>query len=207
MSGVVENFHFGSLRTKIGYFAFHNRRSENLQYLLVKLNGDQVFTAVDQLQSAYNKVLPEIAFDYTFLDDHLAALYDTEKRLANVIFLFAGLAIFVACLGLFALVAFTAERRTKEIGVRKVLGATLPNIIGMLSKDFIKLVLWSIVLAIPLAWWAMNRWLENFAYRIELQWWIFALAGILAVLIALFTAGYQGFWAARINPVDALRDE
>ncbi len=205
--GVVEDFHFGSLRNEIGFFAFHNRNSEWLQYLMVKLRGDQVFNAVSQLQTAYNKVVPDIAFDYTFLDEHLATLYHTERRLAGVIFLFAGLAIFVACLGLFALVAFTAEQRTKEIGVRKVLGASVSNIIGLLSRDFIKLVLVSIVLAVPLAWWAMNRWLENFAYRVELQWWIFALAGLVAVLIALFTVSVQGLRAATINPVDALRDE
>ncbi len=205
--GVVEDFHFGSLRNEVGYFAFHNRRSEWLQYLLVKLNGEEVYGAVEQLRNVYNNVVSDIAFDYTFLDDQLASLYNTERRLAGVIFLFAGLAIFVACLGLFALVAFTAEQRTKEIGVRKVLGATVSNIIGVLSGDFVKLVILSVCLAIPLAWWAMNRWLEDFAYRIELQWWVFALASGMALLIALLTLSYQGFRAAMINPIDALRDE
>ena len=205
--GVVEDFHFGSLHKEIGYFAFHNRSSEWLQYLLVKLRGDQVFDAVSQLKSTFDRVNPELAFDYTFLDDHLATLYETERRLAKVIFLFAGLAIFVACLGLFALVAFTAEQRTKEIGVRKVMGASAANIVALLSQDFIKLVLWSIVVAIPVTWWAMNRWLQDFAYRIQLQWWVFALAGLIALLIAVLTAGSQGFRAAQINPVEALRDE
>lgn len=205
--GVVEDFHFGSLRNEIGMYAFHNRRSEWLQYLLVKLKGDQVFDAVDQLRSAFNRVVPDIAFDYTFLDDHLASLYATERRLAGVIFVFAGLAVFVGCLGLFALVAFAAEQRTKEIGVRKVLGATVGNIVALLSRDFLKLVVWSILLAVPLTWWAMHRWLANFAYHVDLHWWVFALAGLLAVLIALVTVGFQGLRAALINPVEALRDE
>lgn len=117
------------------------------------------------------------------------------------------MAIFVACLGLFALVAFTAEQRTKEIGIRKVLGASAVNIVNLLSLDFLKLVFVSILLAIPIAWWAMNRWLDNFAYRIELHWQLFALAGIIAILIALITVSWQSLRAAWIDPVEALRDE
>ena len=207
ISGVIEDFHFGSLHRDIGFYAFHNRDSEWLQYLLVKFQGDQVIETMHQLQAAFNRVVPDIAFDYTFLDEHLASLYQTERRLAKVIFVFAFLAIFVACLGLFALVAFAAEQRKKEIGVRKILGASTACIITLLSRDFLVLVLWSIALAIPVSWWALNKWLEDFAYRIQLDWWVFALAGVIAVLIALVTSGYQGFRAARIDPVEALRKE
>lgn len=207
ISGVVEDFHFGSLHEEIGFYAFHNRRDGWLQFLLVKLKSDQILDAMSQIQTVFKKAAPATAFDYTFLDDHLASLYETESRLAKVIMLFAGLAIFVACLGLFALVAFTAEQRTKEIGVRKVLGATVTSIVALLSKDFLKLVFWSILIAAPLTWWAMNRWLQNFAYRIELQWPLFALAGLVAVLIALLTVSFQSVKAALSNPIDALRDE
>lgn len=124
-----------------------------------------------------------------------------------MIFLFASLAIFVACLGLLALAAFTTEQRTKEIGIRKVLGASVRNLVTLMSKDFMKLVAISILLAIPLGWWAMRQWLQSFAYRIELQSWAFAVSGAIALLIALLTVSLTSFRAARANPVDALRDE
>lgn len=205
--GVMDDFHFGSLHNEIGFYGFHNRNTEWLQYLLVKLKSDRLFETLDQLKSTFNQAAPGAAFDYTFLDDHLASLYETERRLAGVILIFAGLAIFVACLGLFALVAFTAEQRTKEIGIRKVLGANAVNIVNLLSLDFLKLVFVSILLAIPIAWWAMNRWLDNFAYRIELHWQLFALAGVIALLIALITVSWQSLRAAWMDPVEALRDE
>ncbi|MCB0581595.1 MAG: ABC transporter permease [Phaeodactylibacter sp.] len=205
--GVAEDFHYGSLHQPIGYYAFHNRRSEWLQYLLVKLNSKQLAGAMQQLEAAFGKTVPGSAFDYTFLDAHLATLYETERRLAKLIFLFAGLAIFVACLGLFALAAFAAEQRTKEIGIRKVLGASVEQLVALISRDFLKLVALSILLAIPLGWWAMRQWLQGFAYRIELQWWAFALSGGIALLIALLTVGFTGYRAARANPVEALRAE
>ncbi|MNN77590.1 FtsX-like permease family protein [compost metagenome] len=121
--------------------------------------------------------------------------------------IFAGLTIFVACLGLFGLAIFTANQRRKEIGIRKVIGASVPGITGMLSAEFIKLVLIAIVISSPIAWWAMYKWLENFAYRIEIQWWMFAVAGLLAVLIALLTVSSQAIKAAVANPVDSLREE
>ena len=142
--GVAEDFHFGSLHQPIGYYAFHNRRSEWLQYLLVKLKSDRLMDAMEELEGAFTKTVPGSAFDYTFLDSHLASLYDSERRLARLILLFAGLAIFVACLGLFALVAFTPEQRRKELGVRKILGASVRQLVGLMSKDFLRLVIFSI---------------------------------------------------------------
>ena len=128
----------------------------------------------------------------------------TSRKVFSV---FSLLAIFIACLGLLALAAFTAEQRVKEIGIRKILGATSSNIVGLLSKDFLKLVLVSIVIASPLAWYAMNSWLQDFAYRIRVQWWVFLLAGIIAVIIAFLTVSFQSIRAARANPVNSLRSE
>jgi putative ABC transport system permease protein len=207
ISGVMEDFHFGSLHQPVGYFAFHNAPYEWLQYLLVRLETERLFDSMQQLQKTFARVAPESAFDYVFLDDHLDTLYRAERRLAKVVLIFAGLAVFVACLGLFALAAFTAEQRTKEIGIRKILGASVQNLVGLMSKEFIILVLISIVLAVPLAWYGMSRWLENFAYRIDLQWWVFMLAAILAVAIAFLTVSATSVKAALANPVEALRND
>lgn len=207
ITGVVEDFHFGSLHQKIGNYAYHNGTSEYWQYLLVRLQSSGLMQTMSQLENTFDRVVPGAAFDYTFLDDYVAGLYANERRVARVVLVFAGLAVFVACLGLFALVAFTAEQRTKEIGIRKVLGASVQSLVALLSKDFMKLVAVSIFLAIPLAWWAATQWLNGFAYRIELNWWIFALPALAAVLIALITVSMQSIRAALTNPVDALRDE
>jgi putative ABC transport system permease protein len=134
-------------------------------------------------------------------------LYDNEQRMSNIFLVFALLSIMVACLGLFGLSAFAAEQRTKEIGIRKVLGASVSGIIQMLSKDFLKLVLIATIIAFPVAWWAMTKWLQDFAYRIPIGWWIFFLAGGLALLIALFTVSFQAIKAALMNPVKSLRSE
>lgn len=205
--GVCEDFHYGSLHNPIGYYAFHNRRSEWLQYLLVKLDATALTTSMEQLQTTFERVAPSAAFEYTFLDEKLASLYRSEESLAKVIFIFAGLAILIACLGLFALAAYATERRTKEIGIRKVLGASVGNIVALLSKDFLQLVGIAFLIAIPIAWWSMNRWLQDFAYRIDVQWWVFALAGLMAVLIAFFTMSFQSMKAATANPVEALKRE
>jgi len=146
-------------------------------------------------------------FNYTFLDEAFDQMYRTEQRVGNIFITFAILAIFIACLGLFGLSAFMAEQRTKEIGIRKVLGASVGNIVTMLSKDFLKLVLIAAVIAFPLAWWGMRTWLQDFAYRTEISWWIFALAGAVAVLIALATVSFQAVRAAVSNPVESLRSE
>ncbi len=207
IAGVVEDFHFGSLHQEIGHYAYHNGTSEYWQYLLVRLRAGELMQTMKQLENTFDRVVPGAAFDYTFLDDYLAGLYASDRRVARVVLVFASLAIFVACLGLFALVAFTAEQRTKEIGIRKVLGASVQNLVALLSKDFMKLVAVSIIIAIPLAWWAANQWLNGFAYRTELTWWIFTLPALAAILIALLTVSMQSIRAALTNPVDALRDD
>ncbi|MBX2893762.1 MAG: ABC transporter permease [Saprospiraceae bacterium] len=205
--GVTEDFHHGSMREKIGNYAFHNARTEGLDFLLVKLQNEQLTTVMRDMEAAFRRTMPNSAFDFVFLDEHLDALYRGEQRMAKVALVFALLAVLIACLGLFALAAFAAERRTKEIGIRKVLGASVAGITGLLAKDFLKLVVVAIVIGSPLAYWVMNKWLSDFAYRIEMEWWMFALAGVAALLVALFTVSYQGVRAALVNPAQSLKSE
>ena len=148
-----------------------------------------------------------IPFDFTFMDDRLQSQYQAELQLGRIFATFAGLAIFIACLGLFGLASFTTEQRTKEIGIRKVLGASVSGIVGMLSKDFLKLVLVANIIAWPLAWYGMNQWLQNFEFRTPFSWWIFGVAALAALVIALFTVSFHAVKAAVSNPVKALRSE
>ncbi|MCB0267787.1 MAG: FtsX-like permease family protein, partial [Calditrichaeota bacterium] len=144
---------------------------------------------------------------FSFLNDRFDQMYRAEKRLGDVFNVFAMIAIFIACLGLFGLAAFTAEQRTKEIGVRKVLGASVPGVVGLLTKDFIKLVCIAFLVASPIAWYIMNMWLADFAFRTEISWWVFALAGAIATVIAMLTISYQAIRTALSNPVKTLRYE
>ena len=151
--------------------------------------------------------MPNTAFDYAFVDKHVAQLYASEERTASSAKIFSLLAIFVACLGLFGLAAFMAEQRTKEIGVRKVLGASVAGVTSLLSKDFLKLVGIAFLLASPLAYWIMTRWLQDFSYHISIKWWVFGLAGLSAMFIAFVTVSFQAIKAAMANPVKSLRTE
>ncbi len=205
--GVIEDFHFQSMHETIVPYAFHNARTENYNYLMVRLNSDDLVKNMAVLEHIYKKNVPNAAFEYNFVDEHLNNLYRAEKRISNVINLFAFLAIFVACLGLFGLATFSAEVRTKEIGIRKVLGASVLSITTLLSKDFVKLVLIAIVLASPLAYFSVNNWLGNFAYRINIEWWFFIVAGFLVIIIALLTVSFQAVRAALMNPVKSLKTE
>jgi putative ABC transport system permease protein len=146
-------------------------------------------------------------FTYNFMDDLFDKTYATEAKTGNILNLFSLLIIFVACLGLFGLATYTAEQRTKEIGIRKVLGASVSQITEMLSKEFLKLVLIASLIALPVAWWGMNKWLQSFAYRINISWWFFAVAGIAALLIALITVSFKAIKAAMANPAKSLRTE
>ena len=205
--GVCEDFHAGSMHQQIGNYAFHNKPSEWLSYLLVKINSNDLSSTIKNLQTIYAEVAPTTAFEYTFVDESMNRLYAKEQQLASVVFLFAGLTIFIACLGLFALAAYATERRTKEIGIRKVLGASVGNIVGLLSKEFLQLVGISFLIAIPVAWVAMQHWLQDFAYRINLEWWVFVVAGMLAIFIAFITVSFQSLKAALSNPVEAIKLE
>jgi ABC-type antimicrobial peptide transport system permease subunit len=175
--------------------------------MLVRFKTGNLNNTMEQLKVAFTKVLPTLDFNYSFLDQHLAKLYEREKRAGQISIIFCLLAIFVAALGLFGLTAFMAEQRKKEIGIRKVLGASILSITSMLTVDFAKLVLISIGIAFPLAYILMNNWLESFAYHIDMSWWIFALSGVLAVSIAFFTVSFQAIKAAVTNPVRSLRTE
>lgn len=205
--GVVDDFNYESLHKPIGAYAFHNSTSERKSYMLVRFKTGNLNNTMEQLKVAFTKVLPTLDFSYSFLDQHLAKLYEREKRAGQISIIFCLLAIFVAALGLFGLTAFMAEQRKKEIGIRKVLGASILTITNMLTVDFAKLVLISIVIAFPLAYIFMNKWLESFAYHIDMPWWIFALSGVLAFSIALTTVSFQAIKAAVANPVKSLRTD
>lgn len=205
--GVTENFHFNSLHQAIKPLCFHNTvQSEPYNYLLVKVNTGNLTATVKQLENIYQKNI-NASFEYLFLDEHLSSLYRSEQNLSKVVVLFAGLAIFVACLGLYALAAFTTEQRTKEIGIRKVLGASVPNVIGLLSRDFMILVLIAFVVGIPAGYYMMDKWLQGFAYKTEITLAVFVAAGMISMAIAGITVSVESLRAARTNPVKSLRSE
>ena len=162
---------------------------------------------VSKIEATWKKYIPETPFEYSFLDENFDKLYESEQRQGTIFTSFACIAIFIACLGLLGLSAFTISQRVKEIGVRKVLGAEVSGIVALLSMDFLKLVFVAAVISFPVAWYAMNNWLKDFAYRISIQWWVFALAGVMALLIALVTVCSQAIKAAITNPVKSLRTE
>ena len=162
---------------------------------------------VTAITSVWKKFAPAQSIRYTFLDESFANMYADVQRMGTIFTSFAILAIIIACLGLFALSAFMAEQRNKEIGIRKVLGASVSSITTMLSKDFVKLVAIAIVIAAPVAWWAMTKWLQDFVYRISVTWWMIAVAGLIAVVIALITISFQSIKAAMMNPVKSLKSE
>lgn len=159
------------------------------------------------MEAVWHKDIPDAPFEYSFLDSEVQKQYESEMTLSQIINSFTLIAILISCLGLFGLAAFSAEQRSKEIGIRKVLGASVSGIVTLLSKDFLKLVIVAIVIAAPIAWWGMSKWLQAFVYRINISWWMFALAGILAVIIALVTVSFQAIKAALMNPVKSLKTE
>ena len=203
--GVVQDFNFNSLREVIspmGLFMQENRGN-----IALRINTGNISRLVGQIQDKWRTMAPSQPFSYSFMDDDFNALYKTEQRMGQISLSFSLLAICIACLGLFGLAAYAAEQRTREIGIRKVLGASVTNVIGLLSMNFLKLVLISALIAFPLAWWAMHNWLQDFAYRIDVSWKVFALAAVLSVAIALFTVSFQAIKAAVANPVKSLRSE
>ena len=203
--GVVRNFHYESLREQVGAVAFFLGKDPGSASF--RLNQADVPNLLTQIEAKWKQLMPGQPFSYQFMDDRFDYVYRAEQRVGTLTLTFSVLAILIACLGLFGLAAFTAEQRTKEIGVRKVLGASVGSIVALLSKDFLKLVLIAIVIASPIAWYAMNRWLQDFAYKIDIEWWVFALAGLLAVVIAFLTVSFQSIKAALTNPVKSLRSE
>jgi putative ABC transport system permease protein len=204
--GVVKNFHQASLRQKIVPIGMVSQKSSFRQVAL-KLTGHNLKETQAQVEKIWSAAFPDYVYEATFLDERIAEFYEEEAKLAKLFQLFAGIAIFIGCLGLYGLVSFVAVQKTKEIGIRKVLGASLTNIVALLSKDFLKLVLFANIIAWPLAWGAMNRWLQDFEYRTPIGWWMFAVAGLAALILALVTVSFQAIKAGLANPVNALKNE
>jgi putative ABC transport system permease protein len=205
--GVMEDFHFETFHQPITPYAFHNNKSEGRKNILVRFNGGTLSENMKMLEVGFQKFVPNSAFEYTFLDDVVAKLYVSEKQIGRIVLFFSITAILIACLGLFGLAAYTAEQRTKEIGVRKVMGASVSGLVGLLSADFLKLVLIALIIASPIAWYVLNGWLESYAFHIEMPWWIFGVAGLLSMCTAFLTVSYQSIKAATMNPVKSLRSE
>jgi ABC-type antimicrobial peptide transport system permease subunit len=205
--GVVKDFHYKPLSAGIEPFIFRYQPWAPYFNLFVKTVPGKTAEAINQIKKYYKKYEPEAPLEFSFLNESINQLYKDDKRTASIIFLFACLTIFIGCLGLFGLTAFTAEQRIKEIGIRKVLGASVFSVTKLLSKDFLKLVLISVFIAIPVAWYASNQWLQNYAYRIQLSWWVFVLVGLMVLFIALVTISMQAIKAGRANPVKSLRTE
>jgi putative ABC transport system permease protein len=203
--GVVKNFNYESVRKDISSLGFFLGNNPGL--VSFKVKAENVPALVKKIESKWKVMASGMPFSYRFLDESFDEMYRAEQRIGKIALSFSVLAILIACLGLFGLAAYIAEQRTKEIGIRKVLGASVSGIVQLLSKDFLKLVIISFVIASPLAWWAMNQWLQDFVYRVDLTWWIFLLAGGIALFIALSTISFQAVKAALTNPVKNLRTE
>jgi putative ABC transport system permease protein len=203
--GVVKDFHFSSMHDKIGPLIM--QFGGNSGGISLRLSTKNITSVLKQVEHTWNSMAPGQPFIYTFMDADFNNLYNAEQQTGRLFIAFAVFAIFIACLGLFGLVTYAAEQRTKEIGIRKVLGAGVSGIVAMISKDFVKLVLVASVIAFPIAWWAMNKWLQSFAFRINIGWWIFVAAGLTAIVIALLTVSVQAIKAAVANPIKSLRTE
>ena len=203
--GVVENFHFETLKNTIGPLVmFLGNSNARISF---RVETEDISGTIGLLRSKWREFLPNQPFEYSFLDERFADMYQTEQRIGKIFGVFAGLAIFIGCLGLFGLAAFTAERRTKEIGIRIVLGATAPNIVRLLLKEFVILVAVANVIAWPVAFWVMKGWLKDFSYRVSLNVWVFVGAGLLTLLIAMLTVSFQAIKAALADPANSLRYE
>lgn len=205
--GIARNFNFNSLHNKIETMFLFNCPQCGFGNVSVKLKGGKTSEAVAYIQSSWKQLFPEHPLEYQFLDDHFNVVYRADEQVGKIVGVLAGLAIFISCLGLFGLASYAAERRIKEIGIRKVIGASVNSIIWLLSRHFVRLVFLANLIAWPLAYLAMDRWLEDYAYRVPISWWVFLLAGVLALGIALVTVSLLALRAAVANPVNALRSE
>ncbi|MBS1521446.1 MAG: ABC transporter permease [Bacteroidetes bacterium] len=206
--GVMKDFNYNSLHGDVRPFMlFYNSDPSAFSYMTVSVNSDNYKSVLTKMQNIWQKNLPGTPFEYSFLDQEVQKQYSAEITLSQIINSFTIMAILISCLGLFGLAAFSAEQRQKEIGIRKVLGASVTGVVALLSKEFIKLVSISFIIATPIAWWAMNKWLQAFAYKVTISWWMFAIAGIMSILIALATVSFQAIKAALVNPVKSLKSE
>jgi putative ABC transport system permease protein len=206
IAGVVKDFHFGSLKERIEPMVLF-QQAENSGAIWIKFDQSQQKKALASIELLYKKAIPDAIYEYSFLDELNAKEYEQEQRWEKIIGIATFLSLFICCLGLFGLTRLATEQKIKEIGIRKVLGASVIQIASLLSKEFVKLVVLAIVIVTPFGWWATNKWLQNFAYRIDVGWWVFGLAGTIAIFMALFTVSFQAVKAAVANPVKSLRTE
>jgi putative ABC transport system permease protein len=208
---VVKDFNSYSFHAFIQPFAlfYTTSRTYNIKssYLTIRIKPGNYGETLSSIQGKWKQIAPDLPFDYSFMDAEFDAQYRSDQTMGKVFSVFTFLSLTVACLGLFGLAIYTAERRNKEIGIRKVLGASVQNVVTMLSTDFVKLVIIACVIAFPVAWYFMNKWLEDFAYRTPISWWIFTLAAGITLAIALITISFQSIKAALTNPVESLRSE
>ena len=207
VTGVVKNFNYRPFKEKVMPQMFHQFADYAPYKFFVRIKPGNPAPAISAMNKAWSSIVADLPFKYSFLDESLDNFYKTERKWSSIIGWAGGISVFLACLGLFGLAALAAVNRTKEIGIRKVLGASLPTIVKLLSKDFLKLVIFALIIAAPLAWYFMNKWLQDFAYRISIGWWIFIAAGLLAIVIAFITIGFQAVKAGIANPVKSLRTE
>jgi ABC-type antimicrobial peptide transport system permease subunit len=206
--GVIKDFIITSPYEPVKPMLIYGAKLNWFSTMLIKLNPNNATSQnLKKAEVIFKKFNREYPFDYKFVDEEYAAKFENEKMQGTLAALFAGLTIFISCLGLFGLATYMAENRIKEIGVRKVLGASVTGITALLSKDFVRLVIISFVIAAPLSWWGMHKWLQDYTYRVQIQWWVFAAACLLSVLIAIITVSYQAIRAATANPVKSLRTE
>lgn len=205
--GVVKDFNFRSLHEGIKPYALTTSITDKYQYFIANVKTKDYAGVAASLGAVWKKLNPDIPFTYSFLDQDFQKNYEKERRTGSIVLYFTCIAVIIACLGLFGLAAFSAERRTKEIGVRKVLGASVGSIVSMLSGEFLSLVCVALVIATPVAWWGMREWLQGFAYQVGIQWWIFPVTGLFAILVALLTVGFQSVKAALMDPVKSLKRE
>lgn len=204
--GLVKDFNYNSLHHKIEplFITVQNWRHSEIS---IRVEGGKIENAIAGVEEKWRSIMGDRPFEYEFLDEHFALLYESEMQVSSVVSILAFLAIFIACLGLFGLATIVTEQRTKEIGVRKILGASIPQLLVLLSKDFTRLVFYAFLVTVPLIWYFLGDWLQGFAYRIEMQWWVFAIAGVAALAVAWVTISFKSLHAARANPVEALRYE
>ena len=203
--GVLSDFNFQSLRTNVDPLVLGLQK--NIQTLSVKISAGNPTGTIEFISKIWKGMFPKNPIEYSFVDKRLDSLYKSEERLGDLFTLFSALSILIACMGLYGLSLYTAQRRTKEIGVRKVLGASIHSLLVLLSKEFLKWVIIANLIAWPISYYLMNVWLQDFAYRINISWWVFVLSGTIALIIALATVSFQAFKAATANPVESLRYE
>ncbi len=205
--GVMEDFHQVSLREKIYPVIFQLRKNPMFDFLVANVDTEHFDATVSMIQSTWKRLISDTPFEYSFLDESIQKQYTEDKKVSSIISSFTAIALLISCLGLYGLSTYMAERRFKEIGVRKVLGASVTQIVGLMSIEFVKLVLVAFAISVPLAWYGMNKWLEGFAYKISVNAMVFVYAGAAALAIALLTVSFESIKAAMGNPVDSLRNE